>query len=95
MGCRCSPCSGFCGGPARFRFDGDGIVEDFLHGGDGWRVEVAQLAGEAVGERGLFWREAGGVEFEAGAGESGERAEFVGVVPDEAEIIGYLMDEAG
>jgi len=66
-----------------------------VHGGDGGGVQVAELFGEAVAERGLLGGEAGGVEFYARAGEFGEGAEFVGVVPDEAEIVADLVDEAG
>jgi len=66
-----------------------------VHGGDGFGVQVAQFLGKPVAERCLLRRKAGGVEFWPRAGEFGERAEFVGVVPDEAEIVADLVDEAG
>jgi len=66
-----------------------------VHGADGFGVEVAELSGQAVAQRGLLGGEAGGVEFDARAGDFGEGAEFVGVVPDEAEIVADLVDEAG
>ena len=57
--------------------------------------EAVDGLGEAVGERGLGGGEAGGVDGDAGVGQAGEAAEFVGVVPDEAEDAADLLDEAG
>jgi len=61
----------------------------------GFWVQMAQGAGEAVAERGLLRGQAGGVEFQARAGDAGEGGELIGVVPDEAEKRADLMDEAG
>ncbi len=66
-----------------------------MHGGDGLRVQVAQAAGETVAECCLFGREAGGVQFEARAGEFGQGFQLVGVVPDEAEIGADLVNQPG
>jgi len=56
---------------------------------------MAQGAGEAVAERGLLRGQAGGVEFQARAGDAGEGGELIGVVPDQAEKRADLVDEAG
>jgi len=66
-----------------------------VHGGDGFRVEVAQFPCEAVAERGLLRRKARGVQLHARTGDFGQGAKLVRVVPDQPEIIADLVDEAG
>jgi len=66
-----------------------------VNGGNYRRVQMAQLPGDPVAERGLFRREAGGVQLQTRAGELGQMLQLIGIIPDQAEIFADLVDQAG
>jgi hypothetical protein len=53
------------------------------------------LPGKPVAERGLFRRQAGGVQLQAGARELGQMLQLIGVIPNQAEMFADLVDQPG